>query len=95
MQWFPGACSWGVLQHGLWRSSPRVCLVACPQLDVVPAWAYRDNRANLDVMVAVVSNSTGTPVLLSSANSSDRYTTPAILMSIEATLTYMASTPGT
>ncbi len=44
--------------------------------------------------MAVVSNSSGKPVLLSSANSSDRYTTPVVMMSIEATLSYTAATPG-
>jgi hypothetical protein len=65
-----------------------------PQVDVIPGWSG-NSRANLDVMVALVSNSSGKAVLLKSAIASTAPASPALLASLEATLSYNISTPGT
>jgi hypothetical protein len=65
-----------------------------PQVDVVSAWSG-NSRTNLDVMVALVSNSSGKPALLGSAIRSAAPASPALLASLQATLSYDITTPGT
>jgi hypothetical protein len=64
------------------------------QVDVIPGWSG-NSRANLDVMVALVGNSTGTPAVVANATRSTAAASPAIVATLEATLVYTITAPGT